>query len=65
VYIDKGGRQQANEAVEKPLNFEFSRQKILYFQGGNFLKRELFYSLNARGHRDPPHRDRSAFSDPQ
>jgi hypothetical protein len=56
---------KSNEAVEKPLNFEFSRQKILYFQGVNFLKREFFYSLNTQAHRERPDRDFSGLAKPQ
>ena len=35
----------AVEAAGKPPKFEFSRQKVLGFQGANFFKRDIFYSL--------------------
>jgi hypothetical protein len=48
-----GASLNANvEAVGKPQNFAFSRQKVLGFQGSIFFKRAFFYSL-VRPHNQP------------
>jgi hypothetical protein len=36
------------EDVGKPLNFEFPRQKVLYFQGANFSKESFSTASLAR-----------------